>query len=303
MKAVMRSMIYRRFLFTSLASLISLPLFTSAITVTLPAFAEEAPVPVLVKKPLSLADQKLLSAALDGNLAALKTALAEGARLESRDLRLDLTPLMLSIYRDHAHVLKVLVAEGANLNARNPRGQTPLMMLAIGGQLELVDFLLQKGADIDARDEFGNTALLWAAYWGHREVIARLLAGEAQGDAVNDDGNNALHLIALGGIANQTRKLLKKPIYLQSGRRQIDQENRDTSLFLLKQLVQAGAFADAVNKAGQTPVLLLAEKGAWLAVDYLISKGALASHRDNKGEGLREYAQRSGDSKGAERFL
>lgn len=294
MKTIAKSLFYRCFLLMSLASLVS---------IALPTWAQDASTSVLGDIRLSPADQKLLTAALDGDLGALKAALAEGAHLESRDLRLDLTPLMLSIYRDHAELLKVLVAEGANLNARNPRGQTPLMMLASGGQLDLVDFLLQAGADIDARDEFGNTALLWAAYWGHREVIARLLMGNAQGVTVNDDGNNALHLIALGGVANQTRKLLKKPVYLRSGRRQIAKENTDTSLFLLKQLVHAGAFVDAVNKAGQTPVLLLAEKGAWSAVAYLISLGASTTHRDKNGEGLREYALRSGDFKGAERFL
>lgn len=294
MKAMTRLVIY------PCALLIPLLFLASG---TLPAFAQTAPFVVAGQKTLSPADEKLLEAALDGDLLTLKAALAEGAHLESRDLRLDLTPLMLSIYRDHAALLKFLVAKGANLNARNPRGQTPLMMLASGGQLDLVDFLLQAGADIDARDEFGNTALLWAAYWGHREVIGRLIVGQAQGAAVNDDGNNALHLIALGGVANQTRKLLKKPVYLFSGRRQLSQNDRDTSLFLLKQLVQAGAFADAVNKAGQTPVLLLAEKGAWSAVEYLISQGALVTHRDNKNEGLREYAQRSGDPKGVERFL
>jgi uncharacterized protein len=258
---------------------------------------------VLEIQALSAADQKLLTGALTGDVEMVKTALSEGARLESRDVRLDLTPLMLSIYRDHATVLKELVAQGASLNARNPRGQTPLMMLASGGQLELVSFLLASGAQIDARDELGNTALLWATYWGHREVIERLLAGQAEAAAVNDDGNNALHLIALGGIANQTRKLLKKPVYLMSGRLQASAADIDTSLFLLRQLVAAGAAVNRANRTGQTPLLLLAEKGAWSAVDYLISVGADRNHRDQQGEGFREYAQRSGDAKGAERFF
>ena len=258
---------------------------------------------VIEVQVLSPADQKLLNAALTGDVELIRTALAEGARLEARDLRLDLTPLMLSIYRDHRDALKVLVAQGANLNARNPRGQTPLMMLASGGQLELVDFLLQSGAQRDARDELGNTALLWATYWGHREVITRLLEAQAEATAVNDDGNNALHLIALGGIANHTRKLLKKPVYLPSGRLQAGSAGIDTSLFLLQQLVTAGAAVNGVNQAGQTPLLLLAEKGEWSAVAYLLTVGADPTHLDKQGEGFRAYAQRSGDMQGAERFF
>lgn len=290
----------------SILRFLSLTVTVFIVSQTVSQAAPVTPTPgisILEVQALSLADQKLLTGSLTGDVEAVVAALDEGARLESRDVRLDLTPLMLSIYRDHAEVLKVLVSKGANLNARNPRGQTPLMMLASGGQLDLVSYLLQSGAEIDARDELGNTALLWATYWGHREVIARLLAAQADASAVNDDGNNALHLIALGGVANQTRKLLKKPVYSMSGRLQASVKDLDTSLFLLQQLVDAGAVVNTPNKMGQTPLLLLAEKGAWSAVDYLISKGAARDHRDQKAEGFREYAKRSGDFKGAERFF
>jgi hypothetical protein len=57
-------------------------------------------------------------------------------------------------------VARLLVAHGADVNAREPaRQRTALMMAAAAGDLELVRAMLEKGADVHARDAQGKTAL------------------------------------------------------------------------------------------------------------------------------------------------
>ncbi len=252
----------------------------------------------LAKTPATL---QLLDAALTGDVAGMEQALAMGAALEARDDRLDLTPLMLAIYRDHGAAIRYLVEHQANINARNPRGQTPLMMLASGGQTELVKFLLESGARRNARDELGNTALMWAAYWGHEAVIDVLLQPTSAQDLSpelnlqNEEGNTIMHLAATGGLANQTRRLLQKPEYGPTGRRLPTLLRGTDQLNLMKKLRAAGAPLDLPNQAGQTPLLLMAEKGFWDPVHWLLEQGANPRQQDKAGAGLLDYAKRSGN--------
>lgn len=251
---------------------------------------------------LTAADQLLLQAALRGEREQIQAALAQGARLEARDPRLDLTPLMLALYRDHPDAFQDLLAAGANVNARNPRGQTPLMMLASGGQLTLVQAVIQAGGAINARDELGNTALMWAAYWGHHHVVEYLLQAGAEARGANDDGNTALHLAATGGLANHTRKLLQKPSYTSTGRRVLATPITDGALALFQTLLKAGTPLDAVNRWGQTALLLTAEKGAWPPLHYLIQSGADLNVQDREGRGLADYLTEAGHPEWMERL-
>ena len=57
---------------------------------------------------------------------------------------------------------RLLLDQGADVNARSDTSQTPLMMAAKSGKKDTVKFLLEKGADADVRDQAGNRALEYA---------------------------------------------------------------------------------------------------------------------------------------------
>lgn len=255
-----------------------------------------------VPEALSAADEQLLNAALTGNREGIREALAAGARLEARDRRLDLTPLMLALYRDHPLAFADLLQAGADVNARNPRGQTPLMMLASGGQLSLIQKVLEAGASLNAQDELGNTALMWAAYWGHLAVVEHLLKAQANATLSNDDGNTALHLAASGGLANQTRKLLQKPTFNAVGRRLQGEKIADAKVALFQRLIAAGTPVDAVNRWGQSALMLSAEQGAWEPIAYLVEAGASVQRADLQGQTLKDYLTRAGYAQWLERL-
>jgi ankyrin repeat protein len=53
--------------------------------------------------------------------------------------------------------LKLLLAAGGDVNAKDPRGLTPLHEAARWGWNDVVQFLVDSGADLTAKDNRGNT--------------------------------------------------------------------------------------------------------------------------------------------------
>ena len=70
--------------------------------------------------------------------------------------------LVLAAENGSASISEALLNAGANPNAAVGAGQTPLMAAARTGSLETVRLLLAKGADVKARETgLGHTALMF----------------------------------------------------------------------------------------------------------------------------------------------
>ena len=82
-----------------------------------------------------------------------------------------LTPLILTKCRP---ILKFLLAEGVNIEARTSVGKTPLHLACYFNQAQCTEALLQNGADRGALDNKGQTPLDLASMMGHRQVLQLL---------------------------------------------------------------------------------------------------------------------------------
>jgi uncharacterized protein len=71
--------------------------------------------------------------------------------------------------------MKVLLAQGAEVNARNAHGWTPLHVAAAGGDPAVIALLLQHGADVHAQSHIGTTPLDDATTRGGRKAVIDLL--------------------------------------------------------------------------------------------------------------------------------
>ncbi len=74
------------------------------------------------------------------------------------------------------------------LASTNTLRLAPLHSAVASDSFELVDLLLARGADPNAREASGSTPLHSAAGHGNRAVIDRLLAAGADRDARTNDG-------------------------------------------------------------------------------------------------------------------
>lgn len=102
----------------------------------------------------------LIAEAGRGDAAAVQALLAKGADANGRNI-VDLTALYVASIAGHREVVRVLLANGADIDAKNGNafglGVTALMGASLQGQLEAVQSLLDNGADVNLRSARGLT--------------------------------------------------------------------------------------------------------------------------------------------------
>lgn len=80
-------------------------------------------------------------------------------------------PLHFGACRGNGEVVRMLLAKGADKDARDASGFTPLHYAASQGQDESSRFLLEARADPTLTDYIGFSPLHWAAFRGHHTPV------------------------------------------------------------------------------------------------------------------------------------
>ncbi len=124
--------------------------------------------------------------------------LAAGANLEAKNLE-GRTVLDQAVRRGETALVKYLLSKNANPNASDISGRTPVFEAVLNGQTDLLAELLRHGGRVWQRDITGATPLHFAASQGNESAIRLLIQQGADPFAENRDGASPTSLALRSG--------------------------------------------------------------------------------------------------------
>ena len=154
----------------------------------------------------TMPDLRLHDAATAGDVPAIARLIAEGADIDARD-ELGRTPVLAATHARQVEAVRALFAAGADPDIRDDRLDTPFLYAGAEGLLDILRLAHAAGADPTITNRFGGVAVIPASERGHVEVVRFLLEATAVDvDHVNDLGWTALLeaiILADGDAAHQ----------------------------------------------------------------------------------------------------
>jgi ankyrin repeat protein len=121
------------------------------------------------------AQSRLWDSAIAGDTLGIRQALAEGAKIDSLDVRRNPNgrlALNWAAWHNHVPAIEMLLAMGAPIEAENRTGFSALHHAAEAGSLEAARALLAAGADPLHANKAGRTPAITAREQGNAEVAA-----------------------------------------------------------------------------------------------------------------------------------
>ena len=119
-------------------------------------------------------NEPLISAAERGETATVLRLIADGADINARDVR-GRTPVMAATHANRVETVGALIVAGADINIRDDLKDNPFLYAGAEGLLDILRLLIAAGPDTRITNRFGGTALIPAAERGHIAVVEELL--------------------------------------------------------------------------------------------------------------------------------
>jgi cellulase/cellobiase CelA1 len=114
--------------------------------------------------------------------------------------------MLLAARGGHIEAMKWLKEQGAEVNVKNPQGETAMHAAAAGGHVEAMKWLKEQGEDINVKDYCERTPMHCAAEGGHAAAIRWL---KEQGADVNAFNNNGVTPLSIAACVNANPEVLR----------------------------------------------------------------------------------------------
>lgn len=205
-------------------------------------------------------DLDLWRASMSGNLEGAKSAIAAGADVNAKNPDGD-TPLQLAAI--HREVAELLIGTGAEINVKNRWGYTPLMMAIGNNKPDAAAMFIDRGADVFVEGQGGETALFLAVLNKDPDLVGRLLKkGEKMSRKTGPTGFTVVHYVARGC----------------------------QDVGILEFALSKGGSVEWTDNRGQTPLFYAFMMGYPQIVNTLVDRGADVNAEDNAGYLVTYYA-------------
>ncbi|XP_052715611.1 E3 ubiquitin-protein ligase MIB2-like isoform X1 [Crassostrea angulata] len=185
--------------------------------------------------------EQMFNACADGNTGAVNQLIQRNKDLVN-SWHENLSPLMAAGHQGHENVVKLLLQNGARINARNKDGMTPLMVSIAGKETDSSICLIKNKADVNACNKQGRTPAHFTVQFELYSVLNTVLEAGASLNKQDVKGNTPLH----DAIAKRS--------------------DRAVNIFLSHPQINL----KLPNKQKHTPLMWAAMKGHEFAVERLI---------------------------------
>lgn len=173
-------------------------------------------------------------------------------------------------------VLCVRKSKGLDYSSRFPENVPALWLASFWGlEATLLHLLATQGDSVHARTSWGDTALHRAVGCGHERVVQLLLEHGAEASAKDRAGNSPLHLATLSFLDDVLAHDIRTSTRLEiRGRKPHQVRTLNYSLAVKHLLLSHGADVNAVNRRGESPLLLAVCDGHSSLAKMLLEHGA-----------------------------
>ncbi len=245
-------------------------------------------------------------AAMGGHEGAARLLVDRGSDLAALDAQ-GRTPLHQAAEMGSGVLVDLLVDAGSEVEARDLWGRTPLFLAANwGNDLEAVERLIAAGANVDDRTPRGEQILMATLAYGRPEIVQALMDAGARLPDNAEELGAAVYLSAgngLEGVFSSATRAAEDMGILWWERVSMQAAARGGSVRIGESLLARGAPVDRTNEYGVTPLHVSAEEGNLAFVDFLIRSGASLEARSAMGKTALHMARERGHDEVVARLL
>jgi len=236
-------------------------------------------------------NKSLFEAVRKGDIEQVGLLISKGADVNAKDKRGE-TPLHHVALKGHKDVAELLIAKGAHVDAKDNWSNTPLGLTTIDGHRDVAELFIAKGADVNAKEEDGWTPLHWAAWHGQKNIVELLIAKEADVNSKDKDGKTPADsaIENKGRFQNEILKLLIDKGAIFSTLEGIHLAAYLGDLSKVESYIKQGKDIDTRDKNGRMLLHIAAMAGQKEVLEFLISNGADVNAKDDDGNTALEHA-------------
>jgi ankyrin repeat protein len=138
------------------------------------------------------------TAILFGKYDILKLLIENGADINAKDNQGN-SPIHGAIENNEIHILRLLIEKGADINAKNNLGQSPLHLAVELDNFNCAQVLILSRVDINAQNNLGQSPLHLAVELENFNYVQVLILNRANINALDANRNSPIHIAIKNG--------------------------------------------------------------------------------------------------------